>query len=216
MNARMRSPAKFMFDNDFAVAERGKSVALAEHAAKLAEVEAAGYCNGFAAAKAEAEQRAAAALERIALGLAELNRGLSAVATRLESEAVEVAVAVARKLAPELIAREPLAELAALAANCFRQLVVAPHVAVRVNEGLHERARDELDGIARAAGFEGRLVVMAEPDIAPGDCRIEWADGGVKRDLAAIEAAIAEAVARYVAAQRGEAYMPEISWSVER
>lgn len=89
-------------------------------------------------------------------------------------------------------------------------------MAVRVNEGLHERARDELDGIARAAGFEGRLVVMAEPDIAPGDCRIEWADGGVKRDLAAIEAAIAEAVARYVAAQRGEAYMPEISWSVER
>ena len=57
---------------------------------------------------------------------------------------------------------------------------------------------------------------MAEPDIAPGDCRIEWADGGVKRDLAAIEAAIGEAVARYLAAQRGEADMPEISWSVER
>jgi len=212
----MRSPAKFMFDNDFAVAERGKSVTLAEHAAKLAEAEAAGYRNGFAAAKTEAEQRAAAALERIALGLADLDRGLSAVETRLETEAVAVAVAVARKLAPELIAREPLAELAALAANCFRQLVAAPHVAVRVNEGLHERARDELDGIARTAGFDGRLVVMAEPDIAPGDCRIEWADGGVKRDLAAVAAAIDDAVARYVAAQRGEVYMPEISWSVER
>ncbi len=212
----MRSPAKFMFDNDFAVAERGKSVTLAEHAAKLAEAEAAGYRNGFAAAKTEAEQRAAAALERIALGLADLDRGLSAVETRLETEAVAVAVAVAKKLAPELIAREPLAELAALAANCFRQLVAAPHVAVRVNEGLHERARDELDGIARTAGFDGRLVVMAEPDIAPGDCRIEWADGGVKRDLAAVAAAIDDAVARYVAAQRGEVYMPEISWSVER
>jgi len=205
-----------MFDNDFAVAERGKSVTLAEHAAKLAEAEAAGYRNGFAAAKTEAEQRAAAALERIALGLADLDRGLSAVETRLETEAVAVAVAVAKKLAPELIAREPLAELAALAANCFRQLVAAPHVAVRVNEGLHERARDELDGIARTAGFDGRLVVMAEPDIAPGDCRIEWADGGVKRDLAAVAAAIDDAVARYVAAQRGEVYMPEISWSVER
>ena len=212
----MRSPAKFMFDNDFAVAERGKSVTLAEHATKLAEAEAAGYRNGFAAAKTEAEQRAAAALERIALGLADLDRGLSAVETRLETEAVAVAVAVAKKLAPELIAREPLAELAALAANCFRQLVAAPHVAVRVNEGLHERARDELDGIARTAGFDGRLVVMAEPDIAPGDCRIEWADGGVKRDLAAVAAAIDDAVARYVAAQRGEVYMPEISWSVER
>ena len=33
-----------------------------------------------------------------------------------------------------------------------------------------------------ARGFEGRLVVLAEPEIAPGDCRIEWADGGVVRD----------------------------------
>ena len=55
-----------------------------------------------------------------------------------------------------------------------------------------------------ASGFDGRLVVLAEPDIAPGDCRIEWADGGLKRDRAATEAAIEEAVARYVAGRRGE------------
>ncbi len=213
----MRSPAKYLFDNDFAVAERGRSsVTLAEHAAKLTEAEAAGYRTGFAAAKAEAEQRAAAALERIAAALAELNRGLSAVEARLETEAVAVAVAVARKLAPELIAREPLAELSALAADCFRHLVAAPHVVVRVNDGLYARASEMLDETARAGGFGGRLVVLAEPDVAPGDCRIEWADGGVKRELAATEAAIDEAVARYLAGRRGEAYMPEISWRVER
>ena len=51
-------------------------------------------------------------------------------------------------------------------------------------------------------------MVLAEPDIALGDCRIEWADGGVTRDSAATEAAIDEAVARYVAARRGEAECP--------
>ena len=196
----MGAPAKFLFDNDFAVGERTKSsVALAEHAAKLTEAEAAGYRKGFAAAKAEADQRAAAAVE-----------------TRLETEAVEVAVAVARKLAPELIAREPFAELSALAAGCFRHLVAAPHVVVRVNDALQERARELLEETARAGGFDGRLVVLAEPEIAPGDCRIEWADGGVKRDRATIEGAIEEAVARYVAARRGEVYMPEVSWRAER
>jgi flagellar assembly protein FliH len=45
---------------------------------------------------------------------------------------------------------------------------------------------------------------MAEPDIALGDCRIEWADGGIKRDSAAIEAAITAAVLSYIAARRGE------------
>jgi flagellar assembly protein FliH len=202
----MGAPAKFLFDNDFGVsaAERGKLwVAVSEHAAKLAEAEAAGHRNGFAAAKVEAEQRAAAALERIVAALADIKRGLSAVEARLETEAVEVAVAVARKLTPELIAREPLAELAALAADCFRHLVAAPHVVIRVNDGLQERARSALEETARGAGFGGRLVVLAEPEIAPGDCRIEWADGGVRRERAAVEAAIGEAVARYVAGRRG-------------
>lgn len=201
----MRSPAKFLFDNDFAAGDRGKSaMTLAEHTAKLAEAEAAAYRNGYSAATTDAEQRAAAALERIAASLQILAGGLAAVEARLESETVEVAVAVARKLAPELIAREPFAEIAALAKNCFRHLVAAPHVVVRINDQMHEGAREKLKQTTHASGFDGRLVVLAEPDIAPGDCRIEWADGGIKRERAATEAAIEEAVARYIAGRRGE------------
>ncbi len=107
----MRAPAKYLFDHDFAAAGAGKpsSIALAEHAARLKDVEAAGYSRGFAAAQAEAktdaERRSAAALERIAAALEGLDRGLAAVEARLETEAVEVAVAVARKLVPELVAK---------------------------------------------------------------------------------------------------------------
>ena len=57
----------------------------------------------------------------------------------------------------------------------------------------------------RAHSFEGRLVVLAEPDIAVGDCRIEWADGGINRDSAAADAAIGAAVAGYVSARRSAA-----------
>ena len=196
----MNSPAKFLFDTDFGTTDRNKAamVPLADHTAGVAEADALGFRRGHAAAKAEAEQRTAMALERIAVALAELNRGLAAVETRLETEAVEVAVAVARKLAPELVAREPFAELAALAAQCFAHLVGVPHVVVRVNDTLYPAVRDPLDAAARARGFDGRLIVLAEPDIAPGDCRIEWADGGVMRDRVATEAAIDDAVARYL------------------
>ena len=44
-------------------------------------------------------------------------------------------------------------------------------------------------------------MVLAEPEIALGDCRIEWADGGIVRDRAATEAAIGEAVGRYLGAR---------------
>ena len=145
-----------------------------------------------------------------------LDKSLAGVEARLETEAVEVAVAVARKLAPELIAREPLAEMAALATNCFRHLVAAPHVVVRVNDALYETARQAIDEVVRRCGLESRLVVLAEPDIAPGDCRIEWADGGITRDSAATAAAIEEAVARYIEARLAAVSMQGVPWRSDR
>jgi flagellar assembly protein FliH len=204
----MGAPAKYLFDLDFSGGVEAKpSITLAEHETNLAQAEATAYRNGFAAgemqALADSSRLTAAALERVANVFNQLEEAMRGIEARLEAEAVEVAVAVARKLAPALIAREPFAEIAALATECFRHLVAAPHVVVRVNDTLYAATREKLDEIVHASGFEGRLVIMAEPDIAPGDCRIEWADGGLKRDRAAVEAAIAEAVGRYVTARRG-------------
>jgi flagellar assembly protein FliH len=204
----MNAPTKFLFDVDFAGgANRKPAMSLAEHAQKLAEAEVAAHRRGYAEAQTdaqvEAERRLAGALERIADGVAEAAKALTAIETRLECEAVEVAVAVARKLAPALIAREPFAEIAALASDCFGHLIAAPHIVVRIQDALYATARDKLDDIVRARGFEGRLVVLGEPDIAPGDCRIEWADGGVNRDSAGADAAIGAAVAAYLTARRG-------------
>lgn len=207
------APSKFLFDLDFAASENNPAeptISDAEHAARVAEAEAAGYRNGFAAgeaqaraqAQAEVERRIAEALEAIGRGLSTLAGGLGAMETRLETEALGVAVEVARKLAPELIAREPMAEIEALATECFRQLVRAPHVAVRVNDGLYDAACEKLAALALTRGYDGRLVVLGEPQIAIGDCRIEWADGGITRDRPAIEAAIIEAVKRYVSARQ--------------
>ncbi len=204
----MSAPAKFLFDVDFAAGStREPTITLAEHAVKLAEAETVAHRRGYADAQTdagvEADRRMASALERIAARLGEAGDALKAIEARLECEAVEVAVAVARKLAPALIEREPFTEIAALASGCFRELMRAPHIVVRVNDALYAAAREKLDDITRAHGFEGRLVVLSEPGIAVGDCRIEWADGGVNRDNATADAAIGEAVARYVGARRG-------------
>ena len=203
----MGAPVKFLFDDDFTGGNdrRAKpTVPLAQHEAALAQAQAEAHRNGMLTAEGKIEARAANACERIAQGIAALTESLTAIGARLEAESVEVAFSVARKLAPELIAAEPFAEIATLAAGCFRQLVAAPHVVVRIAEPIYQTAHKRLDEIARLHGFEGRLVVLAEPGIAAGDCRIEWADGGLSRDRAAIEQAIGEAVARYVAARRAD------------
>jgi flagellar assembly protein FliH len=199
--------SKFLFEVDFGAgaspAER--PVAAADHAAMLADAEARGFKDGYAAAEkdqaAEAARRTAAAFEHIGDGLDQLVRGIGTIERRLEADAVAVAVAVGRKLAPSLLAREPFAEIAELAADCFRQLATTPHIVVRINETQHQTAREKLEHLARTHGFEGRLVVMAEPDIAVGDCRIEWADGGLVRDQTKTDAAIGQTVNNYIAAR---------------
>ncbi|MBX9776076.1 MAG: flagellar assembly protein FliH [Xanthobacteraceae bacterium] len=204
------APAKFLFENDFAPGggEKKSQITLDDHAARLKAAEAAAFARGFEQGAAEAEKRSLAMIDRIATAMGTLDKQIEAVAAKIETEAVEVAVAVARKLAPELVATEPFAEIAALAVDCFRNLVKCPHVVVRVNDALHETAREKLDEIVRRCSPDTKLVLLAEPDIAPGDCRIEWADGGIDRDTAAIGAAIDEAVTRYINARRSAAGAP--------
>ena len=202
----MATPAKFLFDVDFGAPDKKEKAATpAEIAARIAEAEARAYRAGYDAAqreaKVESDRRAALALEEIGIAIKGIAARYAGIETRMETEAVDVAVAVARKLCAELIAREPLGEITALVSDCFSQLVSTPHLVVRINDSLYDAARAQIERLAAHAGFEGRLVILAEPTIATGDCRIEWADGGMVRDQAATTAAIDEMVARYIAAR---------------
>jgi flagellar assembly protein FliH len=206
----MASPAKFMFDLDFAAPDKAheKPPTPAEIAQKVADAEARAYRAGFDAAqreaKVEADRRAALALEEIGIAIKGIASRFGGIETRMETEAVDVAVEVARKLCSELIAAEPLAEITGLVQDCFSHLVSTPHLVVRINDALYEDAHERIELLAKQSGFEGRLVILAEPGIATGDCRIEWADGGVVLERAAIEAKINELVGRYMTS-RGQA-----------
>jgi len=203
----MAAPAKFMFDMDFAAPDKARAPAVtpAEIAEKVAQAEAKAYRAGFDAAqreaKAEADRRMALALEQIGIAAATIAQQFEGIATKMETEAVDVAVSVARKLCDELVAREPLTEVMALVHDCFKHLVATPHLVIRINDALYDEARERIEKQARQSGFAGRLVILAEPDIESGDCKIEWADGGVVRERAVITAKIDELVGRYIASR---------------
>jgi len=203
----MASPAKFLFDMDFSAPDKGRErpATASEIAQKIASAEAHAYRDGYDAgqreAKTESDRRTALALEEIGIGIRAIKARFSGIETRMETEAVDVAVAVARKLCSELVSGEPLDEITALVSDCFSHLVSTPHLVVRINDSLYEAARDRIERLAKQSGFAGRLVILAEPEIQSGDCKIEWADGGVVLERAAIEAKIDELVARYMASR---------------
>ncbi len=209
----MTAPAKFLFDMDFSAPDktRERPATPSEIAQKIASAEARAYRDGYDTAqreaKAESDRRTALALEEIAIGIQGIATRFSGIEIRMETEAVDVAVAVARKLCSELISGEPLVEISRLVSDCFSHLVSTPHLVVRINDSLYEAAHERIERLAKQSGFAGRLVILAEPEIANGDCRIEWADGGVVLERAATEAKINELVGRYMASRGGTTTM---------
>src|SRR6266496_1226110 len=144
----MTAPAKFLFDTDFAAPDRTRERAAtaAEIAQKIAEAEARAYRAGYEAAQHEArvesDRRSALALEEIGITIRGIATRFSGIEARMETEAVEVAVAVASKLCNELIAREPLGEITALVSDCFSHLVSTPHLVVRINTQRYSVAQE--------------------------------------------------------------------------
>lgn len=204
----MGAPAKFLFDTDFSIPHKSRERAptALEIAQQVAAAEAAAYQKGFDAAQREAkvqsDRRMAAAIESIAAGIKTVAERFAGIEARMETEAVDVAVAVARKLCSELIAAERSADIIALVRENFRHLVSTPHLVIRINDQLYDAARDQIERLAKQSGFAGQLVILAEPDVATGDCKIEWADGGVVLERAAIDARIDELVRGYMASRK--------------
>ncbi len=199
MSARASRP--FLFDTDFG-RPRGPSPAdaeaLARAEAERAAGEAAAYARGLQDGRAEAalqeQARLADALTRVGLAAAGLLNQSDARDGEREAQALAFAEALARRIAGEALDARPLAAVEEAARSALRHLRGVPHLVLRVSEGLVDEAEALMRRLSREHGFEGRLVVLGEPDMAPGDARLEWADGGVVRERARIEAAVESAL----------------------
>ncbi len=207
-------PALYMFDEVFALEPAGaqaspppvSSAVLAEAVAKAREEgRAAGIAEGRRAAEQAISGRLAASLEKLVGAAAALGERIEADRAEIEAAAVRLAMTAAGRLSPALIEREPTAELAALLRDCLSGIRDVPHVAIRISENLVEPMRAEFDRVAAETGFAGRIVVLGEPGIRPGDGRIDWADGGIVRDTDETRRAIEAAVGNFVTARTAAA-----------
>lgn len=197
--------AKFLFEDAFDAprANRPKAEKPVHTDSALAAARAEGFAEGQAVGLDEGRNEQNARLADTVGLIGETMRGLAATqhealaATR--REAARLALAIAARLAPVLVARVPLAELEALIAECLKDVGGEPRVVVRVAMPLVDELCARIETLKRSAAFAGEVIVLGEDNIAPGDCRVEWADGGAERDLGALVRTIEERVNRAAA-----------------
>jgi len=195
-------PIKFNFDNVFGddgsaqqpVAPRARSTYSVD---EVETIRRETLVLGKVDAEAQAAAARAAALGEIAQGLKTVMATVDAAILTTRQESALVALAVGHKLAESALAAFPLKEIEALVADCLQKLHREPRLVVRVSPGCAEAIRAEIDAVCEQQGYAGRLIVIAEPSLTGADCHVEWADGGIERDLAATFAAIEQTAERW-------------------
>lgn len=202
----MKQAVKFTFDTYFgerpAAAARAPEVEMRVTEADVENARKLGYAEGLAAGEREAAARADeslnAAMRQLAESAGALLAALDSQIAIARRESITAAVEIARKLAPAMIATRPETEIEAVFRDCLTHLNREPHILLRVSTPLVERLKGTVDQMAMERGLSGRVILLGEPAMTEGDCVVEWADGGVVRDRAEIEAEINQIVARYV------------------
>jgi len=206
----MAQLARFTFDLDLTHRPKTPAPAVPEDvvAQLIDQAREEAYANGFAAGEVSAANRSAKAVADAATALAdrsaEMARALDMAEKTHLGEAVELAATVGRKLAISLIERQPAAELDALIAECMQNLTGVPHLVIRCHPDIADAIRDIATEHMATSGFAGRLIVMGDPEQGLGDGRIEWIEGGLVRDLGAINQDIDNRISAYLAAYDGQ------------
>ncbi|MGC9954022.1 MAG: hypothetical protein ABSD21_07070 [Rhizomicrobium sp.] len=114
----------------------------------------------------------------------------------LREEATRIAFAAARKLAPVAIASFPTGDVETALRDAMHQAIGEPRIVLRASQAVIDALSGRLAEIAHDEGFDGRIVTSADPGIVGADCRIEWRGGGAERNLAVLEAAVGDLIAR--------------------
>lgn len=205
----MASKAKFLFDTPFDGSKPRVERSYAPKppppkfsAEELEAAKTAAYAEGEAAGRAAAygehQQALERALQAIAAKLSQLASAEERAQLVARTEAVELAVAIARKLAGRLIERQPLEQIEALVLGCMDDMRDEPRLVVRAAESVIQLLDQRVDQLVAQSGFGGKLVLVPDETMAPTDCRIDWADGSAERRQTNLEQEVDQAVERYV------------------
>ncbi len=208
------APKKFLFETSFGqdqVEQRKKAVEAPPEPKyfdqDLAQARAEGMAAGKEAGRQEALQSvdnaAAEALAAIGRHLPALEESVAAMQEQQIRAAVDVSAAMVRKFLPRMAHDRGLQEIEAVVRDAMMRLRDEPRIVIRVCDALLDTVKDRVGTLADNAGFEGKIVFLAEEGMAPSDVRIEWADGGAERDTGRIWQDIDEAIRHMAGAPLG-------------
>jgi flagellar assembly protein FliH len=192
----MAAASKFTFDTEFRPS--GDVISPAAQARRKQTLSNEEIENICARAREEGEQssqsRASENINQTIAALvisvrAALDQSRSEI-EQLRAEASALAFAAAKKIAARALAALPAGDVEAALREAMHQAIGEPRITLRAAPDVVAALEGCIADIAHEEGYDGRVLIAADPLIKGADCRIEWRGGGSERSEAAIEAAL--------------------------
>lgn len=182
---------KFMFERSFDSASAAqpardrRPVTLSPEQLEAVKQEA--YKSGFVTGRTQTSddqiKHVAMTIDRIDAAIGHLIASAEAAKPLQEARLREAVLAVARKILPDFSQRNGMQEIEAVVAGVIGEMSSEPRLVVRVNEGQFESINERIKALTEKQGYAGKVVLLADAEVKADDCRVEWADGGVERNL---------------------------------
>ena len=192
----MAATSKFTFDTEFrdgaevisaaAQARRKQTLSTEEIEAMCARARQEGAADGQVKASENINQTIAALVISLRATLDQSHAQIE----ELRAEATQLAFAAAKKIAPQALAALPAGDVEAALREAMHQAIGEPRITLRASAEVVAALESRINDIAHEEGYDGRVMIAADPAIKGADCRIEWRGGGSERSEAAIEAAL--------------------------
>jgi flagellar assembly protein FliH len=166
---------RFMFDLDFDdarnLADKPSEPTFTQDELNAARgmARAEGMEAGHAEAMRSVERRVGENLAQIAQRLGEAAAQRAASLQEIERNAVDLCIGLMRRLFPEFQRRHGSGEVEQLVRESLRVMVDEPRVVVRLNDENLDALKERITGAATAAGFAGKIVLVSDDQVPPGD-----------------------------------------------
>jgi flagellar assembly protein FliH len=155
----------------------------------------AGFAAGQKIVEEDQSQRTKKIVTQIDARIGDLLAAAAASRRQQEMSIREAALAIARKILPDYAKRNGLAEIQALIAGVLGEMPNEPRLVVRVNETQFDSVSAALKEVTEKQAYGGKVVLLADAETAADNCLIEWADGGIERNLQSLWQNIGQTVA---------------------
>ncbi|MEX2617795.1 MAG: FliH/SctL family protein [Alphaproteobacteria bacterium] len=157
-----------------------------------------GRQEGLAQSNAGFEHRIAETLTSIDARFSTLDAAQRKTNERIAQSAISLAAAIAGRIAPEYARENGLAEIEAFVTQCMSNLFGDIEIAIRVPDALAEALGERLPPVAKRHGLDNGIRIIADPDMPPADCQVDWTDGGAERNGARLLASIDAIVEKFL------------------